>query len=189
MAELDYITVKGFGRGGAARRRQRRGRRLRGLSMRRLLIAAWLLGVTDAAPARAQESVDLLLHNGKVFAADELLSTYSAVAVRDGRIAALGWDELANRYRAARTIDLEGRLVLPGFIDTHIHISGDAERWVDLSGLENLAELKGRVTRKANSSGRGSGSPGTAGRKTSWPSSAGPCVGTSTTRRRPTRWC
>ena len=75
--------------------------------MNRLLIAAWLLLVTGAVPAQAQEPVDLLLHNGKVFAADELLSTYSAVAVRGGRILALGWDELADRYRAARTIDLE----------------------------------------------------------------------------------
>lgn len=123
--------------------------------MKRLLIAAWLVGAAGAASARAQGPVDLLLHNGKVFAADELLSTYSAVAVRDGRIAALGWDGLAERYRAARTIDLDGRLALPGFIDTHVHISGDAERHVDLAGLENLAELKARVSRKAEQLGAG----------------------------------
>ncbi len=123
--------------------------------MRRLLIAAWVLGAASAPPAQAQEPADLLLHNGKVFAADELLSTYSAVAVRDGRIVALGWDELTGRYQAARTIDLEGRLVLPGFIDTHIHIRGNPERWVDLAGLESLGELKGRVTRKAEQLGAG----------------------------------
>lgn len=123
--------------------------------MRRLLIAAWLLGAAGAAPAGAQEPADLLLRNGKVFAADELLSTYSAVAVRDGRIAALGWDDLARRYRAARTIDLRGRLALPGFIDTHVHISGDAERHVDLAELENLAELQARVSRKAEQLGAG----------------------------------
>ena len=123
--------------------------------MNRLLIAAWILGATGAPAAQAQEPVDLLLHDGKVFAADELLSTYSAIAVRDGRIVALGRDELTDRYRAARAIDLEGRLVLPGFIDTHIHIRGNPERWVDLAGLENLAELKGRVTRKAEQLGAG----------------------------------
>ena len=117
-------------------------------------VGAWLVGL-QAAPARAQEPVDLLLHNGKVFAADQLLSTYSAVAVRGGRIVALGWDELTDRYRAARTIDLEGRLVLPGFIDTHIHIRGNPERWVDLAGLESLGELKGRVARKAEQLGAG----------------------------------
>ncbi len=116
-----------------------------------------LLGglVAATAPLGAQETVDLLIHNAKVFTADELLSTYSAVAVRDGRVEALGWDELADRYTAEHTIDAGGRLVVPGFIDTHIHISGDPERWVDLAGLENLAELKGRVTRKAELLGAG----------------------------------
>ena len=121
--------------------------------------------------------MDLLLHHGKVFAADELLSTYSAVAVRDGRIVALGWDELAERYRAERTIDLEGRLVLPGFIDTHIHIRGNPERWVDLAGLDNLAELKGRVTRKAEQLGAGE-----------WITGYGWSEDELTEQRRPLRW-
>ena len=122
--------------------------------------AAWVAGVlVIGAAAQAQEPepepADLLLHNGKVFSADALLSTYSAVAVRDGRIVGLGWDGLARRFDAERTIDLAGRLVVPGFIDTHVHVSGDAERWVDLAGLENMAELKARVTRKAEQLGAG----------------------------------
>ena len=145
--------------------------------MRRLLIAAWLLGAAGAAPAGAQEPADLLLHNGKVFAADALLSTYSAVAVRDGRIAALGWDDLARRYRAARTIDLRGRLALPGFIDTHVHISGDAERHVDLAGLDNLAELRARVSRKAEQLGAGE-----------WITGYGWSEDELAERRRPLRW-
>jgi len=44
--------------------------------------------VTASWPAAAQERVDVMLHNGKVFVADELLSTYSAIAVRDGKIVA-----------------------------------------------------------------------------------------------------
>ena len=123
--------------------------------MRRFLIAAWILCAPMVGSAQAQESVDLLLHNGKIFTADELLSTFSAVAVRDGRIVALGWDGLIDRYRSARTVDLGGKLVVPGFIDTHIHISGDPERWVDLAGLESMSELKARVTRKAEQLGSG----------------------------------
>ncbi|MEE2964649.1 MAG: amidohydrolase [Acidobacteriota bacterium] len=111
--------------------------------------------VCSGRSARAQEPVDLLLHNGKIFTADVRLSTFSSVAVRDGRIVALGWDALRQQYRAERTIDLRGNLVVPGFIDTHIHISGDPERWVDLSGLETMSELKARVTRKAEQLGSG----------------------------------
>ena len=120
-------------------------------------LAAAVLVFAAAAQARAQERepADLLLHNGKVFTADALLTTYSAVAVRDGRIVGLGWDGLAGRFDAERTIDLAGRLVVPGFIDTHVHVSGDAERWVDLAGLENMAELKARVTRRAEQLGAG----------------------------------
>ena len=118
-----------------------------------LVAAVLLLGA--AAQAQEREPADLLLHNGKVFTADALLTTYSAVAVRDGRIVGLGWDDLAGRFDAERTIDLAGRLVVPGFIDTHVHVSGDAERWVDLAGLENIAALKARVTRKAEQLGAG----------------------------------
>ena len=116
---------------------------------------ALIFAATTHAHAQEAQPADLLLHNGKVFTADALLSTYTAVAVRDGRIVALGWDDLARRYDAERTVDLAGRLVLPGFIDTHVHVSGDAQRWVDLAGLENVAELKARVTRKAEQLGAG----------------------------------
>ena len=119
------------------------------------LFAVFLLIGSLARPAFGQKPVDLILHNGKIFTADELLSTYSAVAVRDGRIVALGWEGLREQYRAARTIDVDAKLVVPGFIDTHIHVSGDPERWVDLTGLENMAELKARVTRKAEQLGSG----------------------------------
>ena len=122
--------------------------------MKKLFVVLLLVG-SVARSASSQAPVDLILHNGKVFSADELLSIYSAVAVRDGRIVALGWDGLRAEYRAARTIDVDGKLVVPGFIDTHIHISGDPERWVDLSGLENMSELKARVTRKAEQLGSG----------------------------------
>ncbi len=147
------------------------------MTMKRLLIAGGILCVLAAAPLQAQESVDLILHNGKIFTADALLSTFSAVAVRDDRIVALGWDGLLDRYRAARTVDLAGKLVVPGFIDTHIHISGDPERWVDLAGLDNMAELKARVSRKAERLGSGE-----------WITGYGWSEDELTERRRPLRW-
>ncbi len=122
--------------------------------MKRILTAVWVVCVVVTS-VRAQEPIDLLLYNGKIFSADEQLSIYSAVAVRDGRIVELGWDGLFDRYQASRTIDLADKLVVPGFIDTHIHVSGNPERWVDLSNLENMAELKACVTRKAEQLGSG----------------------------------
>ena len=60
----------------------------------------WSSAAVAQAQAQDPEPADLLLHNGKVFTADALLSTYSAVAVRDGRIVGLGWDDLAGRFDA-----------------------------------------------------------------------------------------
>ena len=123
--------------------------------MKKTLIITVSLALGLAASTHAQQPVDLVLHNAKIFTADQLLSTYSAVAVDDGRIVALGWGDITERYRGARTIDAGGRLVIPGFIDAHIHMSGDPERWVDLAGLESISELKARVTRKAEQLGSG----------------------------------
>jgi predicted amidohydrolase YtcJ len=35
---------------------------------------------------------------------------------------AVGGPDIARKYRAARTLDLKGRVLLPGFMDTHVHI-------------------------------------------------------------------
>jgi predicted amidohydrolase YtcJ len=66
---------------------------------------------------------DLVIVNGKVVTVDERGTVAEAVAVKNGRIVAVGTTkqvkELANS--GTRVIDLEGRLMLPGFIDTHEH--------------------------------------------------------------------
>jgi predicted amidohydrolase YtcJ len=68
-------------------------------------------------------AVDLLLTGGRVHTVDAARTTAEAVAVSDGRIAAVGTAtelrELAGR--ATRVVELEGRMVLPGFQDAHLH--------------------------------------------------------------------
>ena len=105
--------------------------------------------------ASAQEQVDLLLYNGKIFTADDLLSIHEAVAIRGDRIVAVGGDELLGEYESRREVDLEGRLVVPGFNDTHIHISGDPNWHIDLAGVGSVEELKDLVARKAEELGAG----------------------------------
>ena len=66
---------------------------------------------------------DLVIVNGKVVTVDENGTVAEAVAVKDGNIVAVGTTkqvkELANS--GTKVIDLKGRLMLPGFIDTHEH--------------------------------------------------------------------
>lgn len=66
---------------------------------------------------------DLILTNGIVYTVDARRSRHEAVAIKDGRIAMVGDGALVAGCRGPRTrvVDLGGRLVLPGFIDAHMH--------------------------------------------------------------------
>ena len=113
----------------------------------------FLLGAIAAC--EPPEPVDLLLHNGKIVTVDDAFSIYQAVAVRDGVIVDVGGDDLLSRYEATRTIDLEGKTVLPGFNDTHLHISGDPIRQIDLTETGSVAELQEQVRAKVAELGEG----------------------------------
>ena len=101
------------------------------------------------------QTVDLVLHNGNVLTMDAAFSRHSAVAIGGGRIVAVGGRELPERYSAARAIDLRGRTVIPGFNDTHIHISGDPARHVDLTAARSIAEVQKLVRARAAQLGAG----------------------------------
>ena len=70
---------------------------------------------------------EVIYHNGVVLTMDDGLPRAEAVAIRDGRILAVGDDEevLALRKGPTRVVDLGGRTLLPGFIDSHAHWIGD----------------------------------------------------------------
>lgn len=81
--------------------------------------------ITLAGPAAAAERVDLMIAGGTVVTMDgegRVLEN-GAVAVRGGRIVAIGETAtLAARYRAARTVDARGRVVMPGLVNAHTHV-------------------------------------------------------------------
>jgi predicted amidohydrolase YtcJ len=100
-------------------------------------------------------AADLVLFNGKVLTIDDAFSIREAIVIKDGRIVAVGGNELRNRYTAARTIDLQGRTVMPGFHDTHIHLGGHSRRYIDLNDTTSLTQLKQQVSEKAKELGPG----------------------------------
>lgn len=90
-----------------------------------LLIRLWLIRCLTAAvqsTALAAEA-DLILHNGRVAIVDAGFSIHEAIAVRDGRVLAAGRSAEIDKLRGPRTevVDLEGKLVLPGLMDSHVH--------------------------------------------------------------------
>ncbi|HTY81373.1 MAG TPA: amidohydrolase family protein, partial [Dehalococcoidales bacterium] len=68
---------------------------------------------------------DLVITNGKIITVDPKFSIAQAVAVKNGRIAAVGTNEEIKTVTGKKTkvIDLKGSTVLPGINDTHCHIS------------------------------------------------------------------
>lgn len=100
-------------------------------------------------------AADLVLFNGKIVTVDDAFTIREAIAIKDGRILAVGGNELRNRYPGARVIDLRGRTVIPGFHDTHVHLGGHSRRYIDLNDTTSLAQLKQQVSAKAKELGPG----------------------------------
>ncbi|HEY0458423.1 MAG TPA: amidohydrolase [Pyrinomonadaceae bacterium] len=102
--------------------------------------------------AQAKQKVSLLLFNGKVFTADAQFTLAESVAVDGERIVAVGTTrDLRAKYQADKEIDLQGRLVTPGFNDAHVHFLRGALSLltVDLVGVKTLEEAKARIAAKA----------------------------------------
>jgi len=74
-------------------------------------------------PSGDRGSADLVLRGGAVYTVDAVRSWAEAVAVRGGRIVFVGTDRGANDYIGpeTRVVELEGKMVLPGFQDAHVH--------------------------------------------------------------------
>ena len=134
------------------------------------------------------QPADLVLFNGKIVTVDDAFSIRQAIVIKDGRMVAVGGNELRNRYAAARTIDLRGRTVMPGFHDTHIHLRGHSRRYIDLNDTTSLAQLKQQVSEKAKELGPANGSPAAAGTSIISPNSGNRCAAIWTLRRRTIRW-
>ncbi|MEO8027451.1 MAG: amidohydrolase, partial [Bryobacteraceae bacterium] len=114
-----------------------------------------LLLFSLASIAYAQQPADLILHNAKVVTVDDHFSIASAVVIRGDRILAVGGEDLVAKYKAAKTLDLKGRTVQPGFMDTHIHMHGDPAYYVELSEVKSIQEIRARVAAKAKALPKG----------------------------------
>lgn len=96
---------------------------------------------------------DTVLYNGQIYTQNEANPTTAALAIRDGRIVALGDEqELRDTLRPEGiALDLEGRVVLPGLIDAHAHLSwyATALHVVALRDATSAREAAERVAARA----------------------------------------
>lgn len=105
-----------------------------------------------APPVRAVDA-DLILHNGKVVTVDGKSSVHQAVAVQGERILRVGTNEevLRTKGEHTRLVDLQGKTVLPGLIDSHVHPTSAAMTEFDhpVPDMETIQDvlnyIKGRA--------------------------------------------
>ncbi len=93
--------------------------------------------VAGLVPAdRSENPADLVVRNGRIYTGDPRRPYAGALAIRDGRILAVGDDYSIAPHvtKATRVIDAMGRRVIPGLIDSHIHVIR--------TGLHYLLELR-----------------------------------------------
>jgi hypothetical protein len=122
--------------------------------MKRLLAGAMLLATT-ATPTFAKEAVDLILHHAQVLTVDKQFSVRSAVAIKGDRIVATGGEELLASYSAAKVVDLGGRTLMPGFIDTHLHPKPVTPSDINVESARSVADVQAMLRAKAASLGAG----------------------------------
>ena len=96
---------------------------------------------------------DLVLFDGYFFSPERGEPIASAMAIKDGTILALGREEEVKRFvgPGTRLIDLEGRSVLPGLSDSHVHglALGRSLTWADLSSADSISTLVEGLKRHA----------------------------------------
>lgn len=105
-----------------------------------------VVGIFFITPAcNKAQPADLVLINGKVVTMDETTPVAEAVAVRQGRILALGTTKeiKAHVTDTTKTIDLEGKLAIPGLIESHGHFIslGRSKMQLDLTTVNNWDEV------------------------------------------------
>jgi predicted amidohydrolase YtcJ len=110
------------------------------------LLVAGALSRVSSAPIPV---ADTIVVHGKVYTLNAKQPWAQAVAIRSGKIIAVGDDAGIDKLRGAgtRAIDAGGRLVLPGFVDCHIHfLDGSLSLGrVNLEGAKDPAEIQQKL--------------------------------------------
>lgn len=116
-----------------------------------------LLAACDQAepPQSVITDVDLILTNGKIVTVDSAFSIHDTVVVDDGKIVETGSNSLLAKYQAGSLIDLAGKTLMPGFVDSHTHIRGRPHRYIELSEVTSILEMQDLLRAKIAEIGEG----------------------------------
>jgi predicted amidohydrolase YtcJ len=130
-----------------------------------LIAGAWLLPLATLALAlattaltRAADAPELIVYHAKLVTVDPQFSFRQAMAVKDGRITAVGTDDqiLPTKGPATQLLDAGGKTILPGLIDSHVH-PGAAMTEFDhtIPEMESIDDVLTYVKERAKAVGEG----------------------------------
>jgi predicted amidohydrolase YtcJ len=111
------------------------------------LLCGGMASLVLALAANAQDA-DLVLRGGVVWTVDDDNPRAEAIAARDDKIIYVGSDDVVERYIGpnTRVVDLDGRLVTPGFYDNHVHFESTGRLLYGLNLLD-VSDESGFVAR------------------------------------------
>jgi predicted amidohydrolase YtcJ len=123
--------------------------------MRIVLIVTFIIFLSAC---RSTSEADLIIYNAKIYTVDSTFGTAEAMAVRDGKIIAIGTSpEITQKYFAKEKINAAGSFVYPGFIDAHAHFYryGLGLQNVDLVGTTSWKEILDKLQEFAKTNPEG----------------------------------
>jgi predicted amidohydrolase YtcJ len=125
----------------------------------RFLMCAFLFVVGLPGSAAIAQDADLILHNGRIVTVDRAFSIRQAIAVRRDRIVHVGANDEVLTSRGARTtvVDLGGKMVLPGLIDSHVHPTAASVVEFDhpVPDMQSIADVLDYIHGRAEALGPG----------------------------------
>lgn len=100
------------------------------------------------ASCNSKEEIDLIVFNANVYTVDANFSKATSIAVKDGKIVAVAdIEDINQKYKAKKELDVEGKTIVPGLIDAHCHFYGLGltQQVVDLVGTSSFDEIVDKV--------------------------------------------
>lgn len=122
------------------------------MNIQPVLAITIVLSIISVKPtlSQTQGKADLVVKNANVYTMDAVRSWKQALAVKDGRLVFIGNDANVRTWIGPKTkiVDAGGKLILPGFHDTHVHLSLAASRqhWCDLGYPKTLAATQEAIS-------------------------------------------
>ena len=112
-----------------------------------------LVLLLSAAAVAVNPPADLIVRDAHIVTVDPKFSIAHAAAIRDGRFIAVGSDAEVMRSKGpnTRVVDLHGKTVLPGFNDTHVHLTAGEELplQVDLTHIHSIKQIQEAIAARA----------------------------------------